>query len=194
MGFFSGFAHKSAKKNIADLTNHFENIPSDERAYRFFSLWVTRGINLAEISGRMGAPPTVGGMNLPVYHYGRGAEAMLVECKNIYKKAGHESFAFAVEIHQMSNLAVSYPDEGYYRLILNLWSAARNGYDKREFEKLLPELEPEIKQAQTLINNAGVSLQSVIDDPSCITPHFLVPNHPLSVELMEREKFGRSII
>jgi len=50
---------------------------------------------------------------------------------------------------------------------------------------------PNIKK---LIENNDVTIEALINDVNSIMPHFLVPGHPLSVELLEKEKMGKYIL
>lgn len=180
-------AHEWAKKNITEITDYLKNIPADEKAYYIFLLWVTGGVNLAEIWEKI-KNQKKSSLNIPVYHYQPSAEVPLIALKETYQSRGHHAFSFAVEIHQMSNLAVSFPDEGYFQLILNLWAELNSGYEKKIAGKLIGGLKEEFKNCDKHIKNTRISLDELINNPNSIKPHFLIKGHPLSAELKEIKK------
>ncbi|GEM_PF-5359313 len=100
----------------------------------------------------------------------------------------------AINYHYFTNLAVSYPDEGYGTLVREMWEEVlKNHTEMREVPDEMGEIIADPKN-ETIIRNNDVSVTDFIANPSVIVPHFLVPGHPLSARLLEAEKAGRFIL
>ena len=189
MGIFGFFAHKIAKKGIRKNIEFHKSLHPDHRAEMIFYVWLSRGLNLSEVAGN----PS---LFIPIYYYAKGAESVLSDVINIFQSSGDMSMCNAVHHHLYTNLAVSYPGEGYGALVREMWRRLFENYTNikevvAEYE-LTPLFEnPGIKK---MIENNDVTVETLINDVNSIMPHFLVPGHPLSVELLEKEKMGKYIL
>jgi hypothetical protein len=114
MGLFSGFAHRSSKKSIKKNIDWYQGLSPDQRAGMLFYLWLIRGQNLADLAGHSS-------VCIPIFYYAKGAEVMLLEMAEAYKKLDAKSLFNAANHHFYTNLVVSYPDEGYGSLIREMW-------------------------------------------------------------------------
>lgn len=187
MGILSFFVHRSTKKQIRKNLAWYRLISPDQRAGMLFYLWLSRGINLAEISGH---PESF----IPIFYYVRGAEVALGQLLSIFTGAKNFSMANAVNHHYLTNLAVSYPDEGYGALVREMWEALLEYHtDMREVVDEMRLIIEDTKNA-AIINNNDVPVHDFVATPSAIMPHFLVPGHPLSARLLEEEKMGRYLL
>lgn len=180
------------------MLERFQNGSPDSRTGMIFFAWLTRGINLAEVSEHnrqqsdrlreLGATP----VNIPIYYYLYAAEVPIIELferhKTLEKGSIGHSIGYALMFHWYTNLAVSYPAEGYDELVRRLWSALIQNYT--DINEVVGELaavlnNPSMKKQ--IINN-DVSIAMLTKDPKIITPHFMVPGHALSVKLLEEGK------
>jgi hypothetical protein len=187
MGIFSFFAHRTSKKDLRDIIAWVKNMNPDQRAGVLFFTWLTRGINLAEISGN----PDI---FIPIYHYSRGNEVPIIDIINTFKTQNNSRMLNGVKVHFSTNLAVSYPHEGYSPLVREMWSELFSNHTDlneviTEFRELL-----ENQSIEALIQNNDVSLGNFIKKPKDIMPHFLVVGHPLSIKLLEENKIASELL
>lgn len=189
MGLFGFFAHKSAKKSIKKNIEWYKDLHPDKRAGMIFYVWLSRGINLSEVAGN----PK---LFIPIYYYAKGAETILTNVINIYQSSNDMSMYNAAHHHFYTNLAVSYPDEGYGTLVREMWRRLFENYTdlKEVVAELSPALENPTPGIKKMIENNDVTVEALINNADSIMPHFLVPGHPLSVELLEKEKMGKYIL
>lgn len=186
MGLFASAMHKSARKQIGAEIDHFKTGGPDARAGTLYYLWLTRGLNL--VSGNLAET-----LNYPIYYYLRGAESQIISVMEALRGKVHNGLITALQLHTHTNLAVSYPDKGYSPLVRELWrTLLKNHTDLAEPVNDLRE-ERASEEIQHIIKNNDISEEDLIAKPSSITPHFLVPGHPLSAKLLEDEKLGRYI-
>lgn len=187
MGIFGFFAHKSSRSNIKKNIDWYRNLHPDKRAGMIFYVWLTRGINLAEITGNTN-------LFIPVYYYSKGAEAVLTDVISVYKSHGNMSFYNAAYHHLYTNLVVSYPDEGYGSLVREMWNAMLTDYT--DLNELAAEISPLLEEPdiQRLVQNNDVAFEALVASASSVMPHFMVPGHPLSVKLLEEEKIAKSLL
>jgi hypothetical protein len=186
MGLFSFFAHRASRKSIQKTIDWYRELGPDKKAGMIFYVWLTRGINLAEISGNAG-------LVIPVYYYKKGAEAILTDVIDIYKSHGNIPLSNAANHHFYTNLAVSYPDEGYGSLVREMWNELLSEYTALEevIDEMVQFLNmPDIAR---LVENNDVSIEKLVKEVNSIKPHFMVNNHPLSIKLLEEEKLANSI-
>ncbi len=199
MGLFMHFAHKSTQKRIQKMVEHFHTGTQDSRAGMIFYTWLTRGINLATVRKhdvekleRLREKVGPVSVNIPIYYYGYGAEVPIIELVELYSRGDRNTFsnsiAYALTLHQYTNLAISYPTNKYGGLVRRLWDSLIQNYTN--LNEVIKDLKPLIEQPemQKIISNNDVSIQNLIKDPKQITPHFLVSGHPLSVTLLELDK------
>lgn len=187
MGIAGFFVHRSTKKQIKTNLDWCRRISPDQRAGLLFHLWLSRGINLADVSGL----PEV---FIPIYYYTRGAEVALGELLSIFTAAKSFSMLNAINYHYFTNLAVSYPDEGYGTLVREMWEEVLNNHtEMREVFTEMSEIIADPRN-EAIIRNNDVPVADFIANPSVIVPHFLVPGHPLSARLLEADKAGRFIL
>ena len=102
----------------------------------------------------------------------------------------------AIACRYLTSIASSYPDEGYYGLVKEMWDALLSGYtDMQEVvDELLPKvINNEVQKKQFLENN-DVSKEELINNPRSIMPHFLVQGHPLSHRLLEEGKLAKDLL
>ncbi len=187
MGFFSGFAHRSSKKNIQKNIDWYRSRSPDHRAGFIFYAWMVRGANLADFTNKSE-------LCIPIYYYLKGAEVKLLEMIEVYENAKNAALVNACYHHLYTTFAVSYPDEGYGGLVREMWSTLFENYT--DLSEMVSEVSPLLDQPafQPIIKNNDVTFDELIDDPKIIMPHFLVPGNPLSAKLLEEEKMGKLIL
>jgi len=185
MGLADFLMHKSAKSSIKKTIAWYEQFTPDYRAGAIFYIWLLRGMNLVDFKGNSF-------VNIPIYFYKKGSEARLTVLIDGFRNSNINLF-HAANHHLYTNLAVSYPDEGFRPLVRNMWESLFNDY--ADMQEVLCELQPllEAPQVQEWIANNDVSASELAENPRLIMPHFLVSGHKLSVTLMEDEKFANSI-
>lgn len=187
MGIFGYLLHRKTRGDIAKVIDVHRGYDSDKRAGALFYAWLIRGMNLA---------PTHLSHELiiPIYYYKRGAESVLVDLISGFQRSRNFSMCNAARIHFFTNLAVSYPQEGYGTLVRQVWGELFA--DHTPIDEVIRELEPIIYQSQIqqLLQHNDVSVDEFVHDPKVIMPHFLVPGHPLSSRLLEEEKLARFIL
>ena len=187
MGLFANRMHKSARKAIATEIGHFKAATPDQRAGALYYLWLTRGMNTV-LDDRSQF------VNLPIYYYVRGGESPIIRVMEALRDRVPMGFTTALQLHFHTNLVVSYPTEGYSPLVRELWRTLLTDYTD------LAEPVNELRSAQEdegirrMVSNNDVSEEDLVAEPSKITPHFLVPGHPLSAKLVEEEKMGRFLV
>jgi hypothetical protein len=187
MGLAGFLMHKSAKSSIKKTIDWYEQFTSDQRGAAIFYIWFLRGHNLAGFMGNSN-------VNIPIYFYQKGAEVPLSRLRNDFGEINKTDLLHAASHHLYTNLAATFPDEGYGPLVRNMWSLLFNHhtdmkYVVREMQPLLNT--PSFKE---LILNNDVSADELAENPNLIMPHFLVPGHKLSAILMENEKLANSIL
>jgi len=121
MGISGSSAHKSAKKSIKKNIVWYKGLHPDKRAGMIFYVWLARGINLSEVGGNSS-------LFIPIYYYSRGAESVLMDVKDSFKSSGNIEMYNAACHHFYTNLAVSYPDEGYGILVREMWRTLFENY------------------------------------------------------------------
>ena len=185
MGMLGYFAHRSSKKNIKKNIEWCRRLNPDQRAGMIFYVWLIRGMNLGGLMGNKS-------LFIPIYYYTKGAEAVLVDVVKAY--SGNASMSNAAHHHLYTNLAVSYPDEGYGPLVREMWRVLLDNHT--DLKEVVGELSPILREPafEEMVQQNDVSVERLIDDAKSIMPHFLVPGHPLSVKLMEDDKIGKYIL
>jgi hypothetical protein len=178
---FGWLAHKSSKKKIEQNTAWYREKRPDQRANILFWIWATRGIDLAP------------GTSLFAFHYLKGAESPLTDYIKILG-GSDPAIDAAIHHHFFTNLAVTYPDEGYRPLVRTLWDEVFANIS--ELREIASENAMAISQHpfSEWIENDQISQDEFLDDPKVIMPHFFVPGHPLSVQLLENGKISSSIL
>lgn len=186
MGVVDFLMHKSAKSSIKKTIAWYEQFTSDQRGGAIFYIWLLRGLNLAKFMGDSN-------VNIPIYFYKKGAEVPLSRLRNDFGEINKTDLLHAASHHLYTNLAATYPDEGYRPLVRNMWDVLFN--DHTDMKLVVPELQPlrNVPQFEEMISNNDVSASELVENPRLIMPHFLVSGHKLSVTLMEEEKFANSI-
>lgn len=180
MSIFGYFAHKTTKKNLSNKVKFYSGLNSDQKGFILLNLWVTRGIDLASVSG-------VAGLNVPIYHYAKSAEVPLLELMESPDVKKQNPMLNALTHHFYTNLYSSYPDKGYRSFIVDLWGEL---YEQHTY---LGEVAEEVFGSSIVnvdcshIPASDVTLVELASDPKSIKPHFLIPGHPLSIDLLETE-------
>ncbi|MCP1674406.1 hypothetical protein J2T57_001508 [Natronocella acetinitrilica] len=177
---FGWLAHRTEKKRIEKLTGVYRRASSDQLAACILGVWVVRGLLLT---------PGADAVGVRIFHYVRGAEVPLTDWEQGFLAQGDESMALAISHHLLTNHAVSYPDSGYGAPVRELWDALLS--DTSALAATPLPLTPEL---QEIVDQADVSHQALIARPRAILPHFMVPGHPLSAELLERDKLARQML
>ena len=187
MGIFNSLMHGSIKKQIKRQTNYYSSLDSDLKSVLIFQLWITRGINLSAVNGN----PNI---NIPIYYYVKGAEAILPTLINLYEKHGNKLQMMAANHHYLTNFANSYPEKGYPALVKDLWGALYLHHDPISSIYHLIEDQLKHNNSKAMIENNDVSFDEFLDNDKSIYPHFMVPGHPLTIELIEKQKRGDYIL
>jgi hypothetical protein len=186
MGLMGFLMHKSMKSRIKKTIAWYEQLSPDQRGGAIFYIWLLRGMNLVDFTGNSF-------VNIPIFFYQKGSEARLTVLIDGFSNSNKNLF-HAANHHFYTNLAVSYPDEGFRPLVRDMWEILFNDYT--DMQEVLCELQPllDAPQVQEWITNNDVTADELAENPRLIMPHFLVPEHKLSVKLMEDEKIANSIL
>lgn len=187
MGLMGFLMHKSAKSSINKIIVWYEQLTPDLRASLIFYIWLLRGLNLAKSQGNLS-------VNIPIYFYSKGAEVPLTSVRDEFSNYSDKGLFHAASHHLYTNLAVTYPDDGYGPLVRKLWGVLfHNHTDMREAVSLM---QPVLKapKSQELITNNDISIDELAENPKAIIPHFMVPGHKLSAKLMEDEKLANLLL
>ncbi len=191
MGIFSGVMHWSTKKTITSTIEGYKGLTPDQRAGLIFHIWLMRGVNLAVVSEASGNAHCKG-LFIPVYYYKKGAESVLTRLIKMYESSGNIQLLNATKHHLFTNLAVSYPDEGYGAVVREMWKTLFcNHTDLQEVATDLAPLLGHPTVSQMVANN-DITLIEFVDQPDSILPHFMVLGHPLSSRLLEEDKLANA--
>jgi hypothetical protein len=205
MGIFSGiaghFAHRAMKKEVQGFIEWLRSIPLEERARLLILVYASSGqqvVPTEEFCDRAIArgfhPDLIDAQILRTRDYNSANQTVLMEWLEAAMKAENAPLVLSLKVHTYTNLATSYPEE-YGDVVRTLWHTLFEASHlvKSQFPKMQAQI-PEggrVEMVACITAFAyvphGINLEDFLQNPKLLTPHFLVPDSPVTKRIKQIE-------
>ncbi len=191
MPLLSGIVNSLKRREISKFVQTLMQEPIPKLADRLILLYLSRGIpifptpaDLQRFRSMGMTEADVEPHSIYVLHYQKGNEVALIQMMEAAERKGDRALWSALNMHCHTNLATSY--DGYDTLIRAMWDRLLKGAD--EVEGTWYRKSPD----HAVPDSPGLTGSAFLKNPRTITPHFLLPDSPISRQLEERRKLAQA--
>jgi hypothetical protein len=184
MSFFEKMAVRSTRKEAEHFARKLQTGPREDKVAFLLMAYSTRGLWLspdergyAEMK-RMGISDEVINMHaVRVYHYQKGSVVGINELMKAAESAQQPTLVLGLKVHYFTSLSLTYNE--LRPAVEELWNTMFEGAADLPDKSEIPDM-----PAEAL--SRDVTLDAFYAEPRSITPHFFVPDHPLTKEIEQR--------